>query len=161
MEAKKVRIGVVDTMFARADMGGFVCDELARKYPQATVIRRTVPGFKDLAVEALLLLEKGKCDIAIACGMAGRATVDSMCAHEASTAIANAQLLARKHIIEVFVHENERGKERELLALCEDRCRKHAVNAANMIICPGELVKHAGSGKRQGSEDAGRWSVNK
>ena len=49
------RIGVVDTMFARFDMGAEALDELASCPGHGTtfeVVRRTVPGFKDLAVAA-------------------------------------------------------------------------------------------------------------
>jgi riboflavin synthase len=156
--ARKAKIGVVDTLFARADMGGFVVDELQKKFRGRTeIVRRTVPGFKDLAVEALLLLEKEKCEIAVACGMVGRAPIDEVCANQASLAIGNAQLLARRHILEVFVHETERPTERELLEVCEDRCRKHAVNAANMVLHPEKLVRLAGTGARQGFADAGKW----
>ncbi len=158
----KAKIGVVDTTFARADMGGFVVDELENNFQgQTEIVRRTVPGFKDLAVEALNVLERERCDIAVACGMVGRAPIDEICANQASLAIGNAQLLARKHILEVFVHENERSSERELLEVCEDRCRKHAANAANMVLHPEKLVRRAGTGARQGSADAGKWGNDK
>ena len=53
--------GVVDTMFARYDMGGAALDEL-ESCPgfgeTFTVIRQTVPGFKDLAVAAKNLIER-------------------------------------------------------------------------------------------------------
>jgi len=50
-----ITIGVVDTMFARYDMGGAALDELSHcdGYNSSFhVIRRTVPGFIDLAVAA-------------------------------------------------------------------------------------------------------------
>jgi hypothetical protein len=52
---KKLRIGVVDTMFARYDMGASARAELAEcpGYGERfSVVSRTVPGFKDLAVAA-------------------------------------------------------------------------------------------------------------
>jgi len=54
------RIGVVDTMFARYDMGAEALDELSQCPGHGTrfsTIRRTVPGFKDLAVAAKKLIE--------------------------------------------------------------------------------------------------------
>ena len=55
------RIGVVDTMFARYDMGAEALDELAACPGFGTtfeVVRRTVPGFKDLGVECKRLIEE-------------------------------------------------------------------------------------------------------
>ncbi len=49
------RIGIVDTMFARYDMGAEALDELKGCPGYGTtfeLVRRTVPGFKDLAVGA-------------------------------------------------------------------------------------------------------------
>ena len=53
------RIGVVDTMFARYDMGAEALAELASGPGHGSrfeVIRRTVPGFKDLGVAAKRLI---------------------------------------------------------------------------------------------------------
>ena len=87
------RIGVVDTMFARYDMGAEAVDELEDCPGFGTtfeVVRRTVPGFKDLGV---------------ACKrMPGKAAIDQVCAHEASQGIMWAQLMTSTHILEVFVH---------------------------------------------------------
>nr|MDA8342947.1 riboflavin synthase [Actinomycetota bacterium] len=104
------RIGVVDTMFARYDMGAEAADELAACPGHGRtfeVLRRTVPGFKDLAVEAKRLIEDEGCRIVVALGMPGRAAIDQVCAHEASQGIMLAQLLTSTHVLEVFVHENE------------------------------------------------------
>ena len=103
-------IGVVDTMFARYDMGGEALDELAQcpgYGTRFTTIRRTVPGFKDLAVAAKKLIEEEGCRIVVALGMPGREKVDKVCAHEASTGIMTAQLMTNTPILEVFVHEDE------------------------------------------------------
>ena len=57
-------IGVVDTMFARYDMGGEALDELSEcpgYGTQFTTLRRTVPGFKDLAVAAKKMIEEDGC----------------------------------------------------------------------------------------------------
>jgi riboflavin synthase len=104
------RIGVVDTMFARYDMGAEAIDELARcpGYGERfEVVRRTVPGFKDLAVAAKQLIEEESCRIVVALGMPGKAPIDKTCAHEASSGIMTAQLMTSTPILEVFVHEDE------------------------------------------------------
>jgi riboflavin synthase len=66
-----------------------------------------------------------------------------------------AKLNLNKHIIEVFVHEDEGKDEADLLAIFEDRTRKHAVNAVLLASNPAALSKFAGQGKRQGRKDAG------
>ena len=148
-------IGVVDTMFARLDMGGAAIDELKRMGTGFKIIRRTVPGIKDLPVEAKKLIEEEQCDIVIALGMPGAQAIDKQCAHEASTGIIAAQLMTNKHIIEVFVHEGEAANEKELAFLLEHRSRDHARNAYNMIFKPETMIAQAGTGKRQGYADAG------
>jgi len=45
-----------------------------------TTIRRTVPGFKDLAVAAKKLIEEDGCRIIVALGMPGKEEVDKVCA---------------------------------------------------------------------------------
>ncbi|HEV2360363.1 MAG TPA: hypothetical protein VGS21_01550, partial [Acidimicrobiales bacterium] len=79
-------IGVVDTMFARVDMGAVAVSELEACEGYGTrfgVVRRTVPGFKDLAVECKRLVENEGCKILVALGMPGKADIDQVCAHEA------------------------------------------------------------------------------
>jgi len=149
-----MRLGVVDTMFARVDMARFVKDEIESSYTDVGIIRRTVPGIKDLPVECKRLLEEG-CDIVIALGMPGGKAIDKQCAHEASIGLIQAQLMTNKHIIEVFVHEDEGRDEKELYSICEDRARKHALNAVWLVKKPEELAKRAGKGVRQGGNDAG------
>jgi riboflavin synthase len=152
------RIGVVDTMFARFDMGAEAVDELAAcpgHGERFEVLRRTVPGFKDLGVEAKKLIEEDGCGIVVALGMPGRAAIDQVCAHEASQGIMLAQLLTNTHVLEVFVHENEEDDAERLAAVCVDRARKHARNAYWMLFEPEQLQHRAGQGVRQGYSDAG------
>jgi riboflavin synthase len=152
------RIGVVDTMFARYDMGGEALDEL-RSCPghgeRFELVYRTVPGFKDLAVEAKRMIERDDCRIVVALGMPGKAAIDQVCAHEASQGIMQAQLLTSTHILEVFVHENEEDDPGKLAAVCVDRARKHARTAYWMLYEPEQLTRRAGRGVRQGYGDAG------
>jgi riboflavin synthase len=155
------RIGLADTTFSRFRMGEAAEDELERRGAEMDkhrdrdfeVQRVTVPGIKDLPVACLRLLDK--CDIAMALGMVGGAEVDKVCGHEASTSIQQAMLTSRKHIIEVFVHEDEARTERELAFLFDRRTREHALNVLWMLFSPGELARRAGTGQRQGFEDAG------
>lgn len=147
-------IGVVDTTFARFNMGKAAIDEI-QKNVSAKIIRRTVPGVKDLPVAAKKLIEEEKCDIVMALGMPGSKEQDKICAHEASTGIIQAQLMTNTHIIEVFVHEDEAKDERELAFLMEQRSREHALNVVKMLFRPEKMIKEAGTGQRQGFEDVG------
>jgi riboflavin synthase len=155
---KKVRIGVVDTMFARYDMGAAARDELSHcpGYDRSfSVISRTVPGFKDLAVAAKNLIERDGCSIVVALGMPGKAPIDKQCAHEAALGIMQAQLLTSTPILEVFVHEDEADDPEVLASVFDNRSRKHARNAYWMLFEPEQLSQRAGQGVRQGFEDAG------
>jgi len=152
------RIGVIDTMFARYDMGAEVLDELAScpgHGKRFEVLRSTVPGFKDLAVAAKQIIEREGCQIVVALGMPGPEPIDKACAHEASQGIMLAQLLTTTPILEVFVHEDEADDPATLAAVCRDRARKHARNAYWMLYEPEQLIARAGRGIRQGFADAG------
>ncbi len=146
-------VGIVDTAFARVDMGAVAEKEL-KNNASVKIIRRTVPGVKDLPVEAKILLEQG-CDMVMVLGMPGPEDIDKQCAHEASQGIIMAQLLSSKHIIEVFVHTDEAKNEKELKWLAERRTREHALNVIDMLFHPDKLRKMAGTGQRQGFDDEG------
>jgi riboflavin synthase len=148
------KIGIADTTFARFDMGKAAIDEL-RKNCSAQIVRYTVPGIKDLPVACKKLFDEQHCDIVMALGMPGSKPVDKTCAHEASMGIIICQLMVNKHIIEVFVHEDEAKDERELAALMDRRAREHAQNVVKLLFKPKMLEKEAGTGQRQGYEDVG------
>jgi riboflavin synthase len=114
-----------------------------------------VPGIKDLPVASKKLLEEQGCDMVIALGMPGSAEKDKLCANQASLGLIQAQLMTNKHIIEVFVHEDEAESEKELAQLMENRTREHALNVVKLLFKPKELIKEAGTGQRQGFEDVG------
>ena len=146
-------IGVVDTMFARYDMGGEALDELSQCPGYGTTfttIRRTVPGFKDLAVAAKKLIEEEGCRIVVALGMPGKEKVDKVCAHEASTGIMQAQLMTNTPILEVFVHEDESDDPATLAMVFKNRSRDHARNAYLMLYEPEQLTARAGLRVRAG-----------
>ncbi len=66
-----------------------------------------------------------------------------------------AQLMTNTHIIEVFVHEDEAESEKELAFLAERRTREHAQNIIKLLYYPERLTREAGTGQREGFEDAG------
>ena len=153
-----VLIGVIDTMFARYDMGGAAVRELESCPGYGTrceVLRATVPGFKDLAVAAKRMIELDRAAIVVACGMPGSAEVDKVCAHEASQGIMQAQLMTSTPILEVFVHEDEASDPATLAAVFENRTRDHARNAYWLLFEPEQLIARAGQGVRQGFGHAG------
>jgi len=149
------KIGIADTTFARYDMGKSAIDELKSSNTGFKIVRYTVPGIKDLPVACKKLFEEQNCDIIMALGMPGPKPIDKQCAHEASNALIQTQLLCNKHILEVFVFEDEAKDDKELAWLADRRAREHALNALDLIFKPENLVKKAGKGLREGFEDAG------
>ncbi|MDD1715118.1 MAG: riboflavin synthase [Methanoregulaceae archaeon] len=149
-----MKIGVADTTFSRVNMGAIALDEL-RKLSSATVERVTVPGIKDLPVACKKLIDERGCGIVMALGMPGGQEKDRMCAHEASLGLISCQLITNTHIIEVFVHEDEAGGDRELAWLAEQRTREHARNVIMLAFTPEKMTREAGTGQRQGFPDAG------
>jgi len=153
------KIGIADTTFARYDMGTAAIDELKSNRTGFKIIRNTVPGIKDLPIACKKLFEEQNCDIVMALGMPGPKPIDKQCAHEASMGLIQTQLLCNKHIIEVFVHEDEADNENELAWLADRRAREHAINVLDLLYTPEKLTKSAGKGLREGFEDAGSIKV--
>jgi riboflavin synthase len=149
------QIGIADTTFARFDMAKTAIDELQSLSSGIKIIRYTVPGMKDLPVACKKLFNEHCCDIVMALGMPGSKPIDKQCAHEASSGLIHVQLLCNKHIIEVFVYEDESEKLSELAWLAEQRSREHARNVIDLLFHPENLTKQAGKGLRQGYKDAG------
>ncbi len=149
------RIGIADTTFARVDMAAHAIDELKATGTGFVIERYTVPGVKDLPVACKRLFEERDCDIVMALGMPGGEEIDKVCAHEASTGLIQVQLMTDRHIIEVFVHADEASTDRELALLTERRTREHAINTYDLLFRPQRLTRAAGTGQRQGFEDAG------
>jgi riboflavin synthase len=149
------KIGIADTTFARYDMAAAAIDELESQSADIRIIRYTVPGIKDLPVACKKLFDEQACDIVMALGMPGGQPIDKQCAHEASNGLIQVQLLCTKHIIEVFVHEDESHDEKTLKMLAEKRTREHALNVIDLLFHPDRLTKQAGKGLRQGFDDAG------
>lgn len=150
-----IRVGICDTTFARFNMGAAAIDELKKNITGIKIIRSTVPGVKDLPVASKKLIEEQNCEIVMALGMPGPQEKDKMCAHEASTGLIRAQLMTNKHILEVFVHEDEEENPKDLKLLAETRAREHAQNLIKMLFKPEQLQKEAGMGVREGKPDVG------
>lgn len=151
---RRKRIGVVDTTFARVNMGDVAVKTLAGEAPQAFVSRVTVPGVKDLPAAARRFLDDGFHAV-VACGWVGPETVDKTCGHEASLGLMQLRVLFGRPLLEVFVHEDESKDRKVLTHVARERTREHALNAAWMLYDPDRLVEMAGTGQRQGFEDAG------
>jgi len=149
------KIGIADTTFARFDMAKSAIDELQSYATGFKILRYSVPGMKDLPVACKKLFEESDCDIVMALGMPGAQPIDKQCAHEASIGLIQTQLLCNKHIIEVFVHEDEAQDEKQLAWLTDRRVREHALNVLDLLFKPKNLTKNAGKGLRQGFEDVG------
>ena len=148
-------IGIADTTFARYDMAKAAIDELKSNITDFKIIRYTVPGIKDLPVACKKLFEEKNCDIVMALGMPGSKPIDKQCSHEASMGLIQTQLICNKHIIEVFVHEDESDNTKELSWLADKRAREHAINVIDLLFKPEKLIKKAGKGLREGFQDAG------
>ncbi|WP_457590767.1 riboflavin synthase [Geoglobus sp.] len=149
-----MKIGIVDTTFSRINMGAIAIDEL-KNYAGVKYVRRTVPGIKDLPVEAKRLIEEEGCDIVITLGWVGRAEKDALSYIALSVGKIIAELMTNKHIIDVTIHEDEAEDEKTLLTVAENRVREHVRNAIDLIRNPERLVRLAGTGQRQGYEDVG------
>jgi len=148
-------IGIADTTFARYNMAQDVITVFDNYYPQIKYIRYTVPGIKDLPVASKILFNQHDCDLVIALGMPGPKAYDKMSAQIASHGIMQCQLDVEKHIIEVFIHEDEGdGDDQYLKQIMKDRATKHAQNAVYLLLDPQKLTQKAGQGLRQGYEDA-------
>ncbi|MCI4338862.1 MAG: riboflavin synthase [Thermoplasmata archaeon] len=149
------KVGVADTTFARVDMAGYAVRALHAAGTGFRVVRRTVPGIKDLPVACRQLFLEEHVDLCLALGMPGKAEYDKTCAHEASLGLLFTGVLEAKPIVECFVFEGEAKDARELETLARRRAEEHALNAYAMLFRPQVLARRAGEGLRQGFADAG------
>ncbi len=149
------KIGIADTMFAKVDMFKIAKKAIEDSMEEIKIERYTVPGVKDLPIAAKKLLEEHDCDITMALGMPGDKPIDKTCTHEASQGLIHAQLMANKHILEVFVHLDEGENEKELLEITKNRTYDHTMNAIHLLKGKETLSKKAGQGIRQGKKSIG------
>jgi len=148
-------VGVADTTFARVDMARYAVRALEGSGRGFRIVRRTVPGIKDLPVACRQLFHEDRADLCLALGMPGKAEYDKTCAHEASLGLMFTGVLEAKPIVECFVFEGEAKDEKELETLARRRAEEHAENAFALLFRPKTLARRAGSGLRQGFDDAG------
>jgi len=149
------KIGIADTTFARFDMGGAAIDELKSRGTGFRIERYTVPGIKDLPVAAKILLETKECDMVLAMGMPGSEPIDKQSALVADLGLQQVQVLTGKHVLGVFVYEDEAADKRGLAQLADKRSREHAINAYDLLFRPEAMRRRAGTGQREGFEDVG------
>lgn len=149
-------VGVVDTTFARVDMGSVAVRVLERMLPGYRVVRHTVPGIKDLPGAAKRLFNMG-CEGVITLGWVGSREADKLSYLAASIGLIMVEVLVGKPLIDVTVHEDEApGDPERLRRIALDRVEKHAWNLAILLReGPEYLSRYAGMGLRQGYEDAG------
>src|SRR3990167_7231654 len=126
-----MRIGLADTTFSRVDMASAAVEAI--KSSSVQFERYTVPGMKDLPVACKILIEKYKCSIVLAFGMAGTMPIDKQCSHEASLGLQTAQLMTNTHILEIFIHPDEAKNPKDLFQIAKNRTEKHALNAVALL----------------------------
>ncbi len=149
-------VGVVDTTFARVNMGKIAVEVLEKYLPGYKIIRHTVPGVKDLPGAAKRILDSG-CEGVITLGWIGLREADKLSYLAASVGLIFVELLTGKLVIDVTVHEDEAPDDPEKLKkIAIDRVEKHAKNLAILVKeGPQALVDKAGQGLRQGYPDVG------
>ncbi len=151
-----VKICIVDTTFARVDMARHAIDVLTTLMPDVRVVRRTVPGIKDVPVAIKTLMVSEGCEAGMVFGWVGPTLNDKISYAVYSLALQMVQLELGRHIIDVTVHEDEApGDPARLREIAVDRARKHAENLYLLLRRPDELTRRAGTGRRQGYPDAG------
>jgi riboflavin synthase len=149
------KVGIADTTFARVDMARYAIRALQERGTGFRLVRRTVPGIKDLAVACRQMFREEDVDLCLALGMPGRADLDRSSAEVASFGLMMTGVLEGKPILECFVHEAEATGPAALESLARRRAEEHALNAYAMLFRPQELSRHAGEGLRQGFADVG------
>ncbi|MCG2880448.1 MAG: riboflavin synthase [Vulcanisaeta sp.] len=147
-----LRVGIVDTTFARVDMAKYAIEELRNNEPSIIIERITVPGFKNTPWAAKQLINRGV-DAVMVFGWIGPSLTDKITYAVASMGLILLQIEYDKPIIDVTVHEDEASDEKELFNIAVDRSRKHARNL--ILMLRGELTRWAGMGLRQGRPDVG------
>ena len=149
-------VGVVDTTFARVDMGGIAVEVLQRGLPGYRIVRHTVPGIKDLPGAAKRLLDAHGCDAVITLGWVGGREADKYSYLASSIGLILVEVLTGRIIIDVTVHEDEAKDPKRLKEIAVDRARKHAENLVALVKeGPTALTSMAGKGLRQGYPDVG------
>lgn len=148
-------VGVIDTTFARVDMGSIAENVLREQLPEYRVMRYTVPGIKDIPGAARRLIDMG-CEGVITLGWVGPSQVDKFSYLAMSVGLIVLSVLTGKIIIDVTVHEDEASTPSELKEIAINRARAHAENLAKLLRGGPEALRPlAGKGVRQGRPSVG------
>ncbi len=148
-------VGVIDTTFARVDMGSVAEGVLKELLPDYRVTRYTVPGIKDLPGAAKRLIDMG-CEGVITLGWVGPSQVDKYSYLAMSVGLITLSVLTGKVIVDVTVHEDESDDPRELREIAINRARAHAENLAKLLKGGLDALRPlAGQGIRQGRPSVG------
>src|SRR5512136_342 len=115
------KTGIAETTFARYDMGGSAISQLKEQGTGFTIVRYTVPGIKDLPVAGKKLFVEKECDIVLALGMPGSEAIDKQSGLVADYGFQHVQLATNKHILGIFVYEDEAKDKKELARLADRR----------------------------------------
>jgi riboflavin synthase len=151
-----IKVGIVDTTFARVDMGSIVEKTIKELLPEAKIHRYTVPGIKDIPVAAKKLIEEFGCDGVITLGWVGKTLTDKLSYVALSVGLQLVQLMTNKHVIDVTVHEDEADDEVKLYEIAVNRAKEHTENLVKLLRGGGEALRpYAGKGLRQGLPDVG------
>jgi riboflavin synthase len=150
-----IKVGIVDTTFARVDMGSIVEKTIKELLPEARIYRYTVPGIKDIPVATKKLIEEFGCDGVITLGWVGKTLTDKLSYVALSVGLQLVQLMTNKHVIDVTVHEDEADDEVKLYEIAVNRAKEHAENLVKLLRGGDALRPYAGKGLRQGLPDVG------
>ncbi len=151
-----IKVGIVDTTFARVDMGSIAEKTIKELLPEARVYRYTVPGIKDIPVATKKLIEEFGCDGVITLGWVGKTLTDKLSYVALSVGLQLVQLMTNKHVIDVTVHEDEADDEVKLYEIAVNRVKEHAENLVKLLRGGGDALRpYAGKGLRQGLPDVG------
>ncbi len=105
-----VRVGIVDTTFARVDMAKYAIEELRNNEPSVIIERITVPGFKNTPWAAKQLINKGV-DAVMVLGWIGPSLTDKITYAVTSMGLIMLQIEYDKPIVDVTIHEDEANNE--------------------------------------------------
>ncbi len=136
-------------------MAKYAIEVLNEHLPNTRILRYTVPGLKDLPVAARRLIESEEADIVMTFGWVGPTLIDKYSYLAASIGLIMVQIMTKKHIIDVTVHEDEAEDPKKLYEIAVGRAKEHALNVVALLRGRETLTPHAGMGLRQGLPDAG------
>lgn len=136
-------------------MGQLAVDHIASN-SEAAVERYTVPGFLEAPLAAQRLIDEHGCDVVIVCSMVNSHDMNKEYAQRATEGFLRVALDNDAHVLEAAVGKDEAKTKRDLVPIIEDRVLGHVENALALLEGRDALRSEAGTGRRQGGDDAGR-----